>query len=89
MEENIIFTTQLTQVNKIGCHYMIQLDALRALTVFGVMVHHFFPETLFINSALAVGPMRVKLFFVMSGFLITGILLRSGDTVDSTVKKDT
>lgn len=65
-------------------HYMIQLDALRALAVFGVLVHHFLPHEFFLNSKLHWGPLGVRLFFVLSGFLITGILLRCRELVDST-----
>ncbi len=54
---------------------LIQLDALRALAVLAVMLSHFSPTL----SALApdFGRTGVRLFFVLSGFLITGILLRS------------
>jgi peptidoglycan/LPS O-acetylase OafA/YrhL len=54
--------------------YMPQLDALRAFAVFAVMVSHFLPQT---NRVANLGTMGVDLFFVLSGFLITGILLRS------------
>jgi peptidoglycan/LPS O-acetylase OafA/YrhL len=66
---------------------MPELDTLRGLAVLGVLVYH----SLYWNVSLAVlpestrrlltfaGPGRlgVDLFFVLSGFLITGILLRS------------
>jgi peptidoglycan/LPS O-acetylase OafA/YrhL len=64
--------------------YMIQLDALRALAVLGVLVHHFLPQEFFLNSKLHWGPLGVRLFFVLSGFLITGILLRCRELIDST-----
>ncbi len=60
---------------------MLQLDGLRALAVFGVLVHHFLPQELFLNSILHWGSYGVRLFFVLSGFLITGILLRCRDTI--------
>lgn len=62
--------------------YMIQLDALRAFAVLGVLVHHCLPQELFLNSKLHWGPLGVRLFFVLSGFLITGILLRCRDLID-------
>jgi peptidoglycan/LPS O-acetylase OafA/YrhL len=62
--------------------YMVQLDALRALAVFGVLVHHFLPQEFFLNSKIHWGPLGVRLFFVLSGFLITGILLRCRELVD-------
>jgi len=56
--------------------YMPQLDALRALAVLAVMVHHFLPVDRFIpNDYVTLGLLAVRLFFVLSGFLITGILL--------------
>jgi len=62
--------------------YMVQLDALRALAVFGVLVHHFLPQEFFLNSKLHWGSLGVRLFFVLSGFLVTGILLRCRALID-------
>ena len=52
---------------------MDQLDALRALAVGGVVLFHFASSRLWV---LQWGGLGVYLFFVLSGFLITGILLR-------------
>lgn len=64
---------------------MPQLDALRAFAVGGVLIHHFvgvehLPSFL---KEVPFGFLGVRLFFVLSGFLITGILLKSRDRVDS------
>jgi peptidoglycan/LPS O-acetylase OafA/YrhL len=59
---------------------MVQLDALRAFAVLAVLAGHFTPTTskLFFPFKLVdLGGLGVRLFFVISGFLITGILLRS------------
>lgn len=71
--------------------YMVQLDALRALALFGVMVEHFVPASVYsslISSWKPACPIEwgsgVTLFFVLSGFLITGILLRCRDIIRST-----
>lgn len=54
---------------------MPQLDGLRAVAVLSVMVAHFaFPW--WIKGLFRWGGFGVQLFFVLSGFLITGILLR-------------
>jgi peptidoglycan/LPS O-acetylase OafA/YrhL len=59
---------------------MPQLDGLRAFAVGAVLIHHFFqpPRVGGVDFAL----LGVWLFFVLSGFLITGILLRSRDQID-------
>jgi len=60
---------------------MRQLDALRAFAIGGVLLVHFLP----VSCRLAPwGEIGVRLFFVVSGFLITGILLRSRDQVEAT-----
>jgi peptidoglycan/LPS O-acetylase OafA/YrhL len=64
--------------------YMPQLDALRAYAVLAVLVHHLLSHdvlpSLFANINL--GFVGVRLFFVLSGFLITGILLRARRQVE-------
>lgn len=56
-----------------GARYMPQLDALRAIAVLSVVIHHS-PIAKFVP--LPLGGMGVRLFFVLSGFLITGILIK-------------
>ncbi|WP_167131066.1 acyltransferase family protein [Paramicrobacterium chengjingii] len=50
------------------------LDGLRALAVAGVLVYHLFP------GALPGGFIGVDVFFVISGFLITSLLMREHHT---------
>ena len=59
------------------------LDGIRGLAVLGVVGSHLFPSNAHsalqaaIHSTLALGAAGVDLFFVLSGFLITGILYDS------------
>lgn len=55
--------------------YLPQLDGLRALAVLAVLATHYLPER---DWWLGIywGGLGVRLFFVLSGFLITGVLLR-------------
>src|SRR4051812_11455128 len=62
--------------------YMPQLDGLRALAVTAVVFHHFhvFSPQLRVLDPAGLG---VHLFFVLSGFLITGILVKARDAADA------
>lgn len=51
-----------------------QLDAIRAIAVILVLIWHGFPATHIINR-IPWGPIGVNMFFVLSGFLITRILM--------------
>ncbi len=64
--------------------YMPQLDSLRALAVLAVFIEHFVQPTDPVRAALPWGSLGVRLFFVLSGFLITRILLSArGDVGDA------
>ena len=58
---------------------MIQLDGLRAFAVLAVLLSHFGAPGNLVVRSLPWGTIGVRLFFVLSGFLITGILLRCRD----------
>ena len=55
--------------------YMPQLDSLRAFAVILVLIHHWVPASL--RLGVNTGRFGVRLFFVLSGFLITAILLHA------------
>ena len=59
--------------------FMPQLDGLRAIAVAGVLIHHLLDRRLLpdLLSSLPLGFGGVRLFFVLSGFLITAILIRT------------
>ena len=54
-------------------HYRPDIDGLRAIAVMLVVAFHAFPE------AIPGGFIGVDIFFVISGFLITGIVVRELD----------
>lgn len=62
--------------------YMPQLDTLRTFAVLLVITAHWMPAQSFMNKYTANGILGVTLFFVLSGFLITGILLKSKNVID-------
>ena len=62
--------------------YHPALDGLRAVATLAVFLSHFFPERSLVHRAFHWGRFGVMLFFVLSGFLITGLLLRGRDEVD-------
>jgi peptidoglycan/LPS O-acetylase OafA/YrhL len=57
-------------------------DGLRALAILAVLVQHNFPVPA--NPVSSLGPIGVRLFFVLSGFLITGILIASRQAAEVT-----
>lgn len=77
-QKNMKEFKKVSQSSSLG--YMVQLDSLRALAVFGVLVEHYVPDDLpgstlsYWKSTLSLGSSAVTLFLVLSGFLITGIL---------------
>ena len=54
--------------------YIKQLDSLRAIAVIFVIIAHWVPQTHFLNKTPN-GAIGVNIFFVLSGFLISKILL--------------
>lgn len=54
--------------------YIPALDGIRAIAILLVLVFHWFPTNHWINI-IPNGPIGVTLFFVLSGYLITSILL--------------
>lgn len=67
----------MTSKNKNSLPYLPQLDSLRALAVLGVFVQHFLSQGNIFVSTVPLGDLGVRMFFVLSGFLITGILLNA------------
>ena len=63
--------------------YIKGLDSLRGIAALMVVLHHFgpkpsnLPEFVFWKVFLPDGAFGVDLFFVLSGFLITGVLLEA------------
>lgn len=62
--------------------YLPQLDALRALAVLLVIISHWFPKDHLLNIYTPNGFLGVTIFFVLSGFLITRILLNYRSLAD-------
>lgn len=60
--------------------YLIQLDGLRCLAVALVLIDHWLVSI----NIIPFGPLGVTLFFVLSGFLITRILLVSAEKTKGT-----
>ncbi|HEY4154085.1 MAG TPA: acyltransferase, partial [Puia sp.] len=67
--------------------YYPQIDSVRAIAVLFVLFHHYLSER--ITSLLPLGSFGVDIFFTLSGFLITGILIsyRSIKPVGAAIRK--
>ena len=65
--------------------YNRRIDGLRAIAVVLVVFHHWLSPAIWINWTPN-GPLGVDLFFVLSGYLITGILLRFRRAVEAGAK---
>lgn len=59
-----------------------KLDSLRGFAVILVIISHWFSSDHFLNRYTNNGTIGVTLFFVLSGFLITGILLNYRTEID-------
>lgn len=57
--------------------HLPQLNSLRAFAVLIVMIEHFVKTRDWLRQDVPWGELGVRLFFVLSGFLITGILFRA------------
>jgi len=62
--------------------YMPQLDSLRAIAVFAVFCGHFSFIPSYLTRFIHFGRLGVALFFLLSGFLITQILLKEREFKD-------
>ncbi len=67
----------MTPRNTVAKGFIAELDGLRGIAILMVMVHRFWPRTAHGTAADVAGAgwIGVDLFFVISGFLIAGILL--------------
>ncbi len=66
-------------------NYIKQLDSIRAIAVLLVIVEHWIPKAN-LGHRIPYGELGVDMFFVLSGFLISGILLRNKNSVETCQK---
>jgi peptidoglycan/LPS O-acetylase OafA/YrhL len=69
-------------MNKLANNRIPSLDGLRTISVALVIVSHFLP-IVGIKDRWNMGMLGVKFFFVISGFLITGLLLKEIDKTET------
>jgi len=63
-------------------NYIKQLDSVRAIAVILVIIEHWIPKAS-LGQRIPYGELGVDMFFVLSGFLISGILLQNKDSVEN------
>ena len=63
-------------------NYYLKLDGLRFIAVVLVIFSHWLPRNHFLNT-LSNGVIGVTIFFVLSGFLISTILFRYNERIQS------
>lgn len=64
--------------------YMPQLDGLRAIAILGVLPVHFLSHSdIWLHAYIDTGDLGVKLFFVLSGFLIGSTLLTARGKIEA------
>ena len=66
--------------------YIARLDSLRAYAVIIVIISHWFPK-IAISKLFPLGSIGVDVFFVLSGFLITYILLGYKNNSNGAIKQ--
>lgn len=74
--------------NKTSSVHLSQLDGLRAIAILLVFVEHFSGGWIRENFPIGAGTMGVRIFFVLSGFLITSILLDAFHGNQATDQRD-
>ena len=67
--------------------YVKQLDSIRAIAVLLVIVFHWFPKPVLAGVQFKYGHIGVEIFFVLSGFLITRILLENRNEAERLYQK--
>src|ERR1700733_7039540 len=68
---------------KAAAEYVPELDSLRTLAILSVMCIHWLPHHHLINRIQRETGWGVYLFFVLSGYLITRILLRCRELIEN------
>jgi peptidoglycan/LPS O-acetylase OafA/YrhL len=63
----------MSETKRLDAEYRPDIDGLRAFAVFFVIIFHYFP------NILPSGFIGVDIFFVVSGYLITGILIKQAN----------
>lgn len=71
MQNQVFANSNISSLN-----YKPRIDGLRCVAVASVMLYHYIN---WLGGPISAGPYGVNLFFVLSGFLITSILIKDGE----------